>query len=545
MLAALGFVLALGLVNGLLVLPVDGEQLHPADLARSSFARISLEWIGVLGLLAMITPLRRRFGRAMRHGAALAVMIVVGLKLGELAMRTALGRPLNLYFDIHLVSALANLLVGNFGATWSVVIALGLGAAAVGLHLLVIAAIRMVQGTLDGHRALRLGIGIICIGMAGAAAAQPRSPEGPSGTSPFVADAVARITEQVRHVRGLAAAREAFHREEAHDRLAGSPDEGLLSRLEGADVLIVFIESYGRTALDDPRHAPATVPLLEQFEQALAGRGLHAASGWFASPTFGGSSWLAHGTVQSGLRLDTQLRYDLMVTGQRRTLTQFFVRAGYRTVAANPAMTLAWPEGEHFGFDRIYRAADLGYAGPAYGWVTMPDQFTLDVVQRIEREAHRGPFFVQVALITSHSPWTPIPPVLEDWSQIGDGTIFAAWADDGPPPERVWSDAELMRAQYRRAIAYELRLLQDYASRHADRRTLLILLGDHQPIRPVSGSDAGHDVPVHVISGDPALLAPFHEWGFAPGMRPGADTPVRPMAAFRDWFVQAFSASSR
>ena len=54
----------------------------------------------------------------------------------------------------------------------------------------------------------------------------------------------------------------------------------------------------------------------------------------------------------------------------------------------------------------------------------------------------------------------------------------------------------------------------------ADERTLLIVVGDHQPAPLITGEDAGRDVPIHVIAGDPALLEPFRDWGLAAGMRP-------------------------
>ena len=86
-------------------------------------------------------------------------------------------------------------------------------------------------------------------------------------------------------------------------------------------------------------------------------------------------------------------------------------------------------------------------------------------------------------------------------------------------------------------------MLASYAANFVDARTLLILVGDHQPAPLITGEDASRDVPIHVISGDPDLLAPFLAWGFGPGMRPPAGAPPRRMDAFRDFFLAAFSAS--
>lgn len=49
-------------------------------------------------------------------------------------------------------------------------------------------------------------------------------------------------------------------------------------------------------------------------------------------------------------------------------------------------------------------------------------------------------------------------------------------------------------------------------------------------------------MPVHIVSRDPELLAPFEEWGFIPGMVPRTGPATLPMEAFRDRFLAAFSA---
>jgi hypothetical protein len=66
-------------------------------------------------------------------------------------------------------------------------------------------------------------------------------------------------------------------------------------------------------------------------------------------------------------------------------------------------------------------------------------------------------------------------------------------------------------------------------------------MGDHQPPGIIAGDTESRAVPVHVLSGDPALLAPFLDWGFRSGMIPSPDAPRPPMAAFRDFLVDSFS----
>jgi hypothetical protein len=70
------------------------------------------------------------------------------------------------------------------------------------------------------------------------------------------------------------------------------------------------------------------------------------------------------------------------------------------------------------------------------------------------------------------------------------------------------------------------------------------MVGDHEPAPRISGVDDERAVPMHVISGDPALLEPFLDWGFTPGMRPGAAAAEHSMASFRAFFVAAFSGEA-
>ena len=45
------------------------------------------------------------------------------------------------------------------------------------------------------------------------------------------------------------------------------------------------------------------------------------------------------------------------------------------------------------------------------------------------------------------------------------------------------------------------------------------MIGDHQPAANVTGEGASWDVPVHIISRDPQLLARFVELGFSAGLQ--------------------------
>ena len=109
-----------------------------------------------------------------------------------------------------------------------------------------------------------------------------------------------------------------------------------LPDLAGKDVVLAFVESYGRVAVDGPESTGART-LLDDGTARLRRLGYTASSGWLTSPTFGGSSWLAHSTFQSGLTVGDQVRYDRLLESPRTTLSSAFSRAGWRTVAVLPS----------------------------------------------------------------------------------------------------------------------------------------------------------------------------------------------------------------
>jgi phosphatidylglycerophosphate synthase len=530
------------------------SQLWTLPLAYKAYAwpqlaTASLEVAVIFALLALF-PLLRHGRVALVTAALLAVatMLVTTLRVAELGFQESLGRPLNPLLDVYLLDSLALLLTETLGTPLGQLAVAALALAPLLVGAIAFAAVRASQRALEG-RFVRYGVMAACLGLAGVFVAQTWGSiamgEPPSGDpkSRVVVTNAATVTllQQLRTAQETARGVEALRVEMADDRFRDLPGERMLAGLQGVDVLLIFIEAYGRAAVDLPYYKDKVVPVLADFEARLAEHGLSSVSGFLTSPTVGGQSWLPSGTFVSGLWLADQGRYDIAMQSDWLTLTRAFNRAGYRTVALKPAITAPWPEGERFGFTRLYLAADLGYAGKPYNWVTMPDQYTLSALERVERNGARGsPLFAEVSLISSHAPWTPVAEVLEDWESIGDGRVFSTWADSGEPPHVVWSDPARIRVWYPRTIDYVLRVLASYSAKFVDDRTLVMLVGDHQPSPVATGGDVGHDVPIHVISGNPELLEPFKRWGLVPGMRPSPDRPVRRMDTFRNFFLDAF-----
>lgn len=523
--AVAGVVAAAFVVAAALALPDSPWRLAPA-----AWIRLPLE-AAVLGLVLALTPARALQRVAGLAGVLLAVLVV--LKAADLASGQAIGRRFDPVLDAPLLAAAWNVLsgaIGRAGAALAVALALvlaGLTGAAAVLALRRLA--RTIAGTVPRRAATAaLSAGLL---LAGAAVGPPYADW---RNAALLAD---HGRDSVASWRDLAA----FDAEAAVDPSAAVPADRLLAGLRGHDVAVIFVESYGRSALEDPRYAGPVRAVLDRGDAALSAAGIGVRSAWLTSTTMGGMSWLAHATLLSGLRIDGQGRYDRLMASRRVSLNRLFAKAGWRTVALEPAITREWPDARWFGYDAVYPAAGLGYRGRPFNWITMPDQFTLAALRRLELDRpDRPPVMAEMALISSHAPWTPVPELVP-WDALGDGRIFDDQAVAGDPPAVVWKDPDRVRLQYRKAVEYSLATLVSYAETYTDDRLVLIVLGDHQPAPLVTGEGASRDVPVHIVARDPAVLKAVAGWGWTAGFAPRDGAPVWPMAALRDRLVATFS----
>lgn len=312
-----------------------------------------------------------------------------------------------------------------------------------------------------------------------------------------------------------------------------------LGRLRGAQVLLLFAEAYGATTFDHPDHRAALAPVRDALAQALAASGRHAVSARYRSPTFGGSSWLAHGAVLTGVDTHDPRDHDLLLTSRRPHLVQHFARHGYRTVGWMPGLQRPWPEGRYWGYERYADAEGVGYTGLPFGYWRIPDQAAMAWLHAQELASGGPPRFVVFPTVTSHAPFRPVPPLREDWTALLQPTAYR--------------DAELQAAlaepvswtrpteAYLQSMRYTLGWLASYLRDHAPDDLLLIVVGDHQPIASVTGPKASWDVPVHLISRDAGLLQRFEAAGFTPGLEPSADS-LGPLHALTPLLLSAFDA---
>lgn len=333
---------------------------------------------------------------------------------------------------------------------------------------------------------------------------------------------------------------EAFERALQTDRLRSEPADGLLAALEGKDVVIAFLESYGKVAVERSAVTAGIVRVLDEGGAQLARDGYSARSAFLTAPTFGGVSWLAHSTLQSGVWVDSQQKYDRLIASDRWTLTRAFEDAGWRTVAVVPSNTEPWAPGTRFyGYDAVLDFRTMGYEGPAFSYARIPDQYTWKHFHDRELSGAHAPIMAEVDFVSSHTPWTPTPRLVP-WSEIGDGSVFDRHAEEGPAPVDVWPDEQRVRAAYAQSVEYTLGAMFSFLHTYGQPNLVLVVLGDHQPARIVSGPEADRDVPITIIAQDPAVFDEIASWNWDDGVRPSPGAPVWRMDQFRDRFLEAF-----
>ncbi|SPJ35199.1 sulfatase-like hydrolase/transferase [Kushneria phyllosphaerae] len=525
----MGFALLLGYL--VLALP---NQIGALARANEWWPPIELPLI-----LMALWGLPRRVTRFLSPLLAIVLVLLTLLKMADMVALQAYWRIFDPISDWRLLGPGWNVFSGTVGTgkAW-------LLAAALVVVLLLILAIMVVGWSLLARQATpgrpvtqrrwlwAMASGVLLVSLAG----------GLRHDAPRLADSsrlmAEHVTQSRQNLRDLAALK-AHARQ---DPVAQTPTEQLLTGLKGHDVLFVFIESYGRTALEDERYAGVMRSRMAAIDSELGQAGFGARSAWLASPTVGGQSWLAHSTLQSGLWINSQRRYNWLMGTDRVSLARLFKRAGWQTMAVEPALTREWLANRYFQFDRVYDARNLGYEGEPFNWITMPDQYTYAALQRLElSHKYRAPIMAEIATLTSHAPWTPIPPLV-DWAQVGSGRIFNQWANAGDSPDVVWQDSERVRTQYLKSVDYALEALGSFVAHYGNDNLVVIAMGDHQPASLITGEGASTDVPVHVMTRDRRILDQFGKWGWRPGMLPAQDSAHWGMDALRQRLVEGFDA---
>ncbi|WP_399884754.1 CDP-alcohol phosphatidyltransferase [Streptomyces sp. BBFR51] len=521
------------LVLGALLLPNTFVALEP-----NRFARIPAEAV-IAAVLLLCLPRTARLVGAALFGTVLGALTVVNLL--DMGFTEYLGRGFNLVLDWGLLDDAQSYVADSMGgaaATWAAV-----GAVVLVVLLLVLMALAAVRlGELlaaNRERAARGALMAATVWMTCAALGVQTF-----GVPVATRSASGAMEAQAHRVVDTLRDEAAFAKEAKADRFGGTPGAQLVPDLRGKDMIFTFIESYGRSAIEDPVMAPGVDRTLDTSTAALAKAGFQARSGWLTSATYGGSSWLGHSTFMSGLWVDNQQRYRTVTAGDHLTLTKAFQKTGdWDTVGVMPGVQKAWPESEWYGLDKVYDAFEVGYQGPKFSWSTMPDQYALEAFQRLEHGRKRDkPLMAEVILTSSHQPWAPIPKMV-GWDEVGDGSVYDGIEASGVKASDIIADSARSKEEYGKSIQYSVTGLTQWLERYGTDDTVLVFLGDHQPLARVSGDKASRDVPVSIVAKDPKVLDAIDDWNWTEGLKPAQDAPVWKMSSFRDRFLTAYGST--
>jgi hypothetical protein len=314
-----------------------------------------------------------------------------------------------------------------------------------------------------------------------------------------------------------------------------------LSRVAGADVVLLFIESYGAVSWDRPAFSRALAPGRAELTSAIADTGRAVVTAYVQSPTFGGKSWLAHISLLSGVDvLDEDTNAALMSEKQHTLVTEFGSR-GYRTIAIMPGLQREWPEGSFYGFNEIYGADRLRIAGPNSGGGTSPinsQSHAWTNCSSLRRSTRRCSCSCHRSAATRR--FCPRLPYQPDWKRVLTPKPY-----DEVILERAWSerpDWTDLGPGYVKAMQYVYTTLTGYLRLRPDRDFVMIIVGDHQPPAAVSGEGATWNVPIHVVTSRRAVLDQLVEHGFRDGLAPQRPV-VTSMAGLMPMLLNAFGNS--
>jgi phosphatidylglycerophosphate synthase len=507
------------------------------QLRLGAFARIPAELL-VLVAIALVLPRWPRRILATASGVVLGLLAVD--KILNIAFWEELNRPFNPANDWGSIGPAKGVIRDAIGSTLtnivlvSVLVALALlvGAITVAtMHVATVAA-RHRRGALGGLAALAAVWGL----------SAGLSLQLVQGSPVASASATGLAAEQVRATRAALDDPRIFGLAlRSHDPEAAIPAPDLLTGLRGKDVIVAVVESYGQVAVQGTSFSPGVDGVLRQQTGMLTRAGWSARSAWLTSPTFGGISWLAHSTVQSGLWVNSNQRYGELLASKRFTLSDAFRKAGWHTVTDDPSDNKIWRPGTYFyHYDDVFDRYQVGYRGPTFSYSAMPDQYTLSAFQRLELAPGHKPVFAEVDLTSSHIPWAPLPAMVP-WDKVGNGSVFDSQPAQSQSATSVWRSNSTVRQFYGQSVQYSLTALTSWVTELNDPNLVLIVYGDHQPHTAVSGPGANHNVPISIITRAPSVLKQISSWHWQNGLLPGPGAPLRPMDAFRNQLLNTFS----
>ena len=510
---------------------------------------IALAWIAYgIGSLRRRASARPGAAAVAARGVAGAVLgLMIGFSIAETLFRYVYARPFAPRIDIPMTRGGLLLLLGEIGPIVDVLAPITVVLIFVALLAAGVLLIRAAEAVAMPPIRLRSAIGgtvllvIVALGFG-----LPDSLTAITALS-WLEDGRVQFAEY-----GDAAYRDAAGADAAGaDELKSQRAQYAFPGLRDRDVYVFMIEAYGVVAFTRDDINRQLTPSLRRVESALLDNGHGVVSSALVAPVAGGFSWLAEATLLTGQWIATQQSFEQLYGAGLPTLTGLLHDGGYYTFTVRPGTVHGeWPEGwDIYRFDESMLAygRQIGYRGPVFSYVATPDQYSIwRTHRRIGElrapggEAEDRPLLAYYQLVSSHTPFNRIPPVIDDWDMLGGGEIYSQRSDEILTFNNTWTGGTQMDEGYVASLRYVFDVIAKYIEELMDHDSepIIVILGDHQPQRPIREHDATMSVPIHVASRDADLIDAFRSVGYTDGLHGDAPVPHALMSEFFATFAR-------
>src|SRR5262245_45824157 len=277
---------------------------------------LSVELAACLLLLIAVRARRGNLPASLVAWLSAAWTLLAVARYAEVTAPALYGRDVNLYWDLRLMPDVIAMIT-RVAPWWLVTVAVAVAAGVLWLfnRLFRWAFRRTLQALDDPSNRRRIAGGAVTVVLLFAAQHLGASFPGLL-PNPVLATCVKQASLVLAGWRGVTS-------------LPPTPPmESTFANIAGADVYLVFIESYGAVT-DRPDVANGLANSRRQLESDIRTTGRQVVSALVESPTFGGSSWLAPISLLSGIELRDPDTNAMLMTQQRETLVKAFATKGF------------------------------------------------------------------------------------------------------------------------------------------------------------------------------------------------------------------------
>ncbi len=294
------------------------------------------------------------------------------------------------------------------------------------------------------------------------------------------------------------------------------------------NIYLLCVESYGRCVTERKALKDKYYQTIRAAQSRIDTSGIYSTSAFSKATTSGGRSWLSFSSIIAGTSISTQIQYNDLIDKHYAypNMTRFFESLDYNTFRiktfkkTNKSTNISYRRLERwFGFDTWIKHHEIPYKGYGFDFLGgIPDQYALSYFQEDFPRDKTNPMFLFFMNTSSHGPWVPPPPIVEDWRSLD--TLKMPYMYKHAPYK------DHLTHRYGQAIDYQIGYLTDFIIKYSNEDDLFILIGDHQPGMIFNYEEDEFDTPIHIIGRDSSMVNSFKSYGFEEGLALKQDATV-------------------